>query len=131
AVVALAGLRGQEERVRVAAQPGGDVQFGVAVSGGHVDLVDAVGEQHIQRTVGVALGSAAERGRAEDRTGRVVTGSTERHRRNHGTEPIVVTCVFRSGPVPGNRSPTLWRRRSTPKRPAGTASTSPTTSWPT
>ena len=50
-VVPLAGLRRQEERLGVALQPRRDAQLGVAVRGCGVDVVHAVGEQLLERSI--------------------------------------------------------------------------------
>jgi hypothetical protein len=66
AVGPLARLRGHEERCGIAPQPGRDSQFSVAVARGDVDVIDAVFEQHLKRTVRVALGHLAKRRGAKD-----------------------------------------------------------------
>ena len=57
-VVALAGLRRDEEARRARAQPRRDAELRVAVRGGGVDVVDAVREQQLERALGVRLRDA-------------------------------------------------------------------------
>jgi len=57
-VAALSRLGGEEEAVAVAFHPGADAQLGVAVGGGHVDVVHAGGEQLLERAVGLLLAGA-------------------------------------------------------------------------
>ena len=54
-VVALAGLRREEELVAMPLQPWRDAELRVTVRRGGVDVVDAVAEEELERSVSVRL----------------------------------------------------------------------------
>src|SRR3982751_321207 len=60
-VVALSGLRREEETFAMTAQPGRDPELRVTVRGGGIDVVDAVLEQELERLVRLGLRDGAER----------------------------------------------------------------------
>jgi len=66
---AAAGLGGEEEVLAVPRHPRSDAQLGIAVARGGIDVVDAVPQQHLQRTVGLVLARARQRGGAEQHHG--------------------------------------------------------------
>ncbi len=88
---ARAGLGGQEEVLPVPRHPRPDAQLGVAVARGGVDVVHPVGEQHLQRPIGLVLGDARQRGGAEDRGGALVPGASERPALDHGRPPVTLS----------------------------------------
>src|SRR5580704_7649674 len=78
-----AGLGGEEEVLPVPGHPRPDTQLGVAVARGGVDVIDPVLEQQIQRAVGLILGGARERGRAEEGGGAEMPRASERSSLDH------------------------------------------------
>lgn len=82
-VGAEAGFGGEEEVLAVVGHPGGEAEFGLAVAGGGVDVVDAVLEEEVEGLVGFFLGDAAEGGCAEDDAGAVVAGAAEGYFGDH------------------------------------------------
>jgi hypothetical protein len=106
-VAALAGLRRDEELALVLPQPVRDAQLGVAVSGGGVDVVDAVLEQQLESAVGVALGPAGERRGAEDHAGGLVAGGSEGGALDHDPE-VTPRASLRRPERNGSRSSTAW-----------------------
>ena len=112
-VVPLAGLGGDEEPARLALEPRGEAQLGVAVRGGRVDVVDAVLEQELERALGLGVGDRSERRGAEDRAAALVSGAAERRPCDHGTNP--------------NGWGASW---SVPRESAATSSARRTCDWP-
>ena len=54
-VGALAGLGGQKEAIPIAAHPGTDAQFGIAIGRRRVNVVDAVRQEQVEHLVGLGL----------------------------------------------------------------------------
>ncbi len=53
--------------VRVALEPRRNAQLGVAIAGSHIDVVDAVLQQQVERLVCLSLGDITECSRAKQR----------------------------------------------------------------
>src|SRR5438105_11648864 len=79
---AFAGLGGQKKPVGVAFEPWCDAQLSVAIAASHVDVVDLVLQQHLERLVGNILRNAAQRRGSKDDAGAHVASSAERQERD-------------------------------------------------
>jgi len=77
---ALVGLGSEEEVVGIALEPRSDAGLGIAIAGRDVDMVDAVLEQGLERSVRVVLGHSRQRGGAEDDAGAGVAGPAKGER---------------------------------------------------
>src|SRR6476646_8081660 len=82
--VAVTGLGGEEELRSSGGQPRRQPQFGIAVTGGNVEVVDAELVQDRKQLVGALLAHAAKRRGAEDHSTAQVSGATEWLLRDHG-----------------------------------------------
>ncbi len=82
-VVTLSGLRREEETAGMAGQPRRDPEFRIAVGSSGVNVVHAMLEECLERTVRLGLRDRAERRGAEDRASALVTGPPERRLRDH------------------------------------------------
>ncbi len=82
----LVGLRGKEELARMISQPWPDTQLGVAIAGGHVDVVDPVLKEDLEGPAGDVLVDLAQRGSSEEDAGALVPRPAEgRPRYRHAT----------------------------------------------
>src|SRR5712692_8174292 len=63
------GLSRHKELRAVAGQPGSDTSFSLSITGSHIDMVDPVCHQHLQRTVCLLLRDAAKRRGSKDGAG--------------------------------------------------------------
>jgi hypothetical protein len=70
--LSFAGLGGEEELARRPFQPGPDPEFGVAVCGGHVDVVDPGADDDVEDPVRFGLGGGRQPGRPEQDPGALV-----------------------------------------------------------
>ena len=82
-VVSRVRLRGDEERGRIPLEPRRDPQLRVTIGCRRVDVIHAVLQEKIQRSLGVCVGNTAERRRTEDRASALVAGPTERRLCDH------------------------------------------------
>ena len=71
------GLGRDEEAPGFPLQPWGHAQLGIAVARGHVDVVDAMTQQHLEGSVRGVLRHKGQRRSAEDRSAAPVAGSPE------------------------------------------------------
>jgi len=71
-------LRREEEPVAFALHPRSEAKLGVVVVGGHVHVVDPVGDHRLHQAIGFPLRHAPERERSEDGAATGVPGTTER-----------------------------------------------------
>jgi hypothetical protein len=93
-----ARLGGEKEVGAVARHPGADPQLRVAVARGGVEMIDAVPQQDLQGSIGLALAGARERGAAEQRHRARVAGAPEHPPLDHDiTQPPLTwtTCPVR------------------------------------
>src|SRR5438270_1238673 len=79
---AFAGLGGNEESIRIALQPWRQAQLGVAIARGHVEMVDLVREQHVERPICDIVRDTSERRTTEDDARALMTRTTKRKERN-------------------------------------------------
>ena len=114
---ARAGLGGQEEVLPVPGHPGPDPQLGVAVARSGVDVVHPVGEQDLQRPIGLVLGGARQRGGAEDRGGALMPGASERPALDHAGISMSLSPLGGEG-----RGEGVHGRRAGPRPPARSSS---------
>jgi hypothetical protein len=80
---AVAGLGGDEELAGVRRHPRRHPQLGIAVGGGHVQVVDARLDQHRQQAVGGLLAHRRERRATEDDAAALVARTSERDTVDH------------------------------------------------
>ena len=81
-VVSRLRLRGDEEGVRAPLEPGRDPQLRRTVGRGRVDVIHAVLEEQLQRSLRVGVGDMAQPRRTEDRARALMAGLAERRLRD-------------------------------------------------
>ena len=86
-LVALTGLRGEEEVLAASRQPGGQAELGIPIGGGDVEVVDAVRVEDGQEAIGLLLGRPAQGGRTEDHNAALVPRPAEPASLDHRRTP--------------------------------------------
>src|SRR5688572_4651380 len=83
-VEALPGFSREEEILPMPCHPWANTHFSIPIASRDIDMINAVFEKKIKRTIRLGLGGATERRCAKERDRTQVSGASKRSFLNHG-----------------------------------------------